>query len=195
MPTTSLPDATNRRLGWKLAAAALAMCGFGYLLVPLYQVYCKTTGFNGTTSRIDYADALASKPDASRLVTIEFVANTQGNLPWEFRPEVAHMQVHPGEIVLTKFHARNLGNNAIVGQAIPSVTPGQGAPYFHKVECFCFSRQPLAPVEGKELPVQFVVDPELPRQIGTLTLSYTFFDVPDASGDAGARTPAVAARR
>lgn len=178
MMTISPQQAASRRLGWKLAIAAMAMFCFGYLLVPLYQVYCKITGFNGTTSRIDYGDAVKRKVDLTRLVTVEFVANTNGSLPWEFRPERPRMQVHPGELALAKFHARNIANIDIVGQAIPSVTPGQAAPYFHKVECFCFSRQPLAPGEGKDLPLQFLVDTDLPKDIDTLTLSYTFFKAP-----------------
>ena len=176
--TNALPQAANRRLGWKLAIAAMLMFGFGYLLVPLYQVYCKITGFNGTTSSIGYGDAVKRKVDLTRLVTVEFVANTNGSLPWEFRPELPRVQVHPGELVLAKFHARNMANIDIVGQAIPSVTPAQAASYFHKVECFCFSRQPLAPGEGKDLPLQFLVDADLPKGIDTLTLSYTFFEAP-----------------
>ncbi|MDD5248347.1 MAG: cytochrome c oxidase assembly protein [Rhodocyclaceae bacterium] len=184
--------ANNRRLAWKLAFFAMAMIGFGYLLVPLYQVYCTRTGFNGTTGRIDYGDAVKRKVDTARWVTVEFVANVSGNLPWEFHPEVVRLKVHPGDLVLTRFHARNLGNAAIVGQAIPNVTPGEAAPYFHKIECFCFSQQPLAPGEGKDLPLQFQVDPQLPTTIGTLTLSYTFFEAPGVRAD---RRPAGDAAR
>ena len=174
---------TNRRLGWKLAVISMAMFGFGYLLVPLYQVYCQYTGLNGTTNRIDYGVAVAHKVDAARWVTVEFVANTNGSLPWEFQPELPRVRVHPGDLVLAKFQARNIGNIAIVGQAIPSVTPSQAAPYFHKIECFCFSRQPLEPGEGKVLPLQFQVDNDLPAGIDTLTLSYTFFEAPPARND------------
>lgn len=182
----------NRRLAWRLTLAAAAMCGFGYLLVPLYEVYCQATGFNGTTGRrLDYGEAVARKEDAGRTVTVEFVANTNGTLPWEFRPETARLRVHPGQLVLTRFHAHNLAHVAIVGQAIPSVTPNQAAPYFHKIECFCFSRQPLGPGEGKELPLQFLVDPELPKDITTLTLSYTFFETPGIQADEDSRPKPV----
>ena len=168
----------SRRLGLKLALVAVAMFGFGFALVPLYRVYCQLTGFNGGTDRIAAREALTRVVDAERLVVVEFVANTSDSLPWEFRPNITRVSVHPGQLVLAHFHARNLSDNAIIGQAVPSVTPNQAAPYFHKVECFCFTRQPLAPGEGKDMPVQFVVDPDLPPGIGTLTLSYTFFSVP-----------------
>lgn len=170
--------AGNRRLGWKLALGALLMCGFGYLLVPLYRVYCEYTGFNGTTARIDLGQAAAQGIDRTRWVTVEFAANTSADLPWAFRPEVTSLRVHPGEMVVAQFEARNLGSRAIVGQAVPSVTPGRAASHFRKIECFCFSRQPLAPGQMLKLPVQFQVDRNLPPEIGTLTLSYTFFELP-----------------
>lgn len=173
----------DRRLPWKLALAACAMAGFGFLLVPLYRAYCEFTGVNDTTiRRIDYNDAARQKVDTSRWVTVELVATTSGTLPWEFRPETPRLRVHPGDLVLATFHARNIGNAAIVGQAIPTVTPSPAAAHFHKIECFCFSRQPLAPGEAKELPLQFQVDPQLPAEIGTLTLAYTFFEVPGTRG-------------
>ncbi len=175
----TVAPSSSRRMGWKLALVATAMFGFGYLLVPIYRVVCEWTGFNGTTSRIEAVAARATVVDTSRHVIVEFVANTSGNLPWEFRPTVASVRVHPGDIVLTSFHARNIGNAAVIGQAVPSVTPLQAASHFRKLECFCFSRQPLAPGEAKEMPVQFIVDPDLPKNIGTLTLSYTFFSAPD----------------
>lgn len=182
-------QADNRRLARKLAAIALAMVGFGYLLVPLYRVYCELTGFNGAaTSRAAYSDAALRKVDTTRWVTVEFVATTNAGVPWEFRPDTVRLRVHPGDMVLTRFHARNLGQAAMVGQAIPSVTPGRAAAYFHKIECFCFSRQPLAPGEQKELPLQFQVDPALPADVGTLTLSYTFFEAPGQQTDGQAAT-------
>lgn len=181
----------NRRLGWKLAAAAVAMIGFGYLLVPLYQSYCRMTGVNGTTGSIDYGAALRHKPDTSRWVTVQFVTATAGSLPWEFTSEVATLRVHPGELVTTNFHARNLGNVAMIGQAVPSVTPGPAAPYFYSVDGLCTSGQALAPGEGKQLPLQFIVDPELPREIATVTLSVAFFD---ARPRAATTTTPLAAR-
>lgn len=174
------PDEHNHRLGLKLAVLALAMFGFGYMLVPLYQGYCKATGMNGTSRRIDYGQAVTRKPDTSRWVTVEFVANTEGSLPWEFRPEVVSMKIHPGDLVMTRFHARNVGNDPMNGQAVANVTPGQAAPYFHEVAGFCSSSQPLASGESKLLPVQFLVDPDLPSSVATVTLAYTFFAAPAA---------------
>ncbi|MBI4692565.1 MAG: cytochrome c oxidase assembly protein [Gammaproteobacteria bacterium] len=170
---------TNRKLSLKLALGAVAMFGFGYALVPLYDVYCKVTGLNGKTDRIGLEQALTKKIDRERWVNVEFVANTAGTLPWDFRPDVTRVRVHPGEITQALFAARNTSNAAIVGQAVPSVTPSEASLYFHKTECFCFTRQPLAPGEAKEMPVRFVIDPELPARIGTVTLSYMFFSVPD----------------
>ena len=169
--------AGNRRLAWQLAAGALLMTGFGYLMVPLYQVFCEYTGYNGSTARIDLGQAVKQGIDRTRWVTVEFAANTSADLPWEFRPVVSSMRVHPGEMVLARYQARNLGNRAIVGQAVPSVTPGEAAAHFRKIECFCFSQQPLDPGQALTLPVQFQVDTNLPREIGTLTLSYTFFEL------------------
>ncbi len=169
----------SRRLGWKLAAGAVAMFGFGYLLVPLYQVYCQITGLNnGATGRATLAVVQGGPVDPARRVVVEFVASTSGSLPWDFRPDVARVEVAPGRPVVAVFRARNLAGVSITGQAVPSVTPNAAAPYFHKIECFCFSHQPLAPGEAKDLPVQFVIDPQLPAEIGTLTLAYTFFSVP-----------------
>lgn len=170
--------AGNRRLAWQLALGALLMAGFGYLLVPIYRVFCEYTGFNGTTARIDLGQAATQGIDRTRWVTVEFAANTSADLPWDFRPEVASLRVHPGEMVVAKFEARNRGNREIVGQAVPSVTPGRAASHFRKIECFCFSRQPLAPGQALVLPVQFQVDSDLPPGIATLTLSYTFFELP-----------------
>lgn len=179
--------ADNGRLARRLAMAAIAMIAFGFLLVPLYRVYCQVTGQNDTTiRRIALRDAAQQKVDADRWVTVEFVATTSGTLPWEFRPETQRLRVHPGDLVLTRFHARNIGGAAIVGQAIPNITPGGAAAHFHKIECFCFNRQPLAPGEAKDLPLQFQVDADLPRDIGTLTLAYTFFEVPGSRAEAGA---------
>ena len=168
----------NRRLAWKLTIAAVAMSGLGYLMVPLYQSVCRMTGLNGSTGHIDYSAALRHVPDKSRLVTVEFVTNTAADMPWEFQPLVSSLRVHPGEIVTTRFSARNFGTQAMVGQAVPSVTPGQAAAYFYSVDGLCTSSQPLAPGEGKLLPLQFVVAPDLPPRIGTLILSVAFFAMP-----------------
>jgi cytochrome c oxidase assembly protein subunit 11 len=172
----------NHGLAWRLALGALLMFGFGYAMVPIYRVVCEMTGFNGTTSRIDASAARAQRVDHQRLVTVEFLAATSADLAWEFHPDVARVQVRPGQVVLATYSARNISGRPIVGQAVPSVTPNVAAPYFHKIECFCFTRQPLAPGESKTMPVQFVVDAGLPDEIATLTLSYTFFVLPAVKG-------------
>ncbi len=169
----------NRRLARRLAIVAVSMIAFGFLLVPLYRVYCKVTGENDTTiRRIALGDAVKQQVDKQRWVTVEFVATTSGTLPWEFSPEAPRLRVHPGDMVLTRFHARNIGNRPIIGQAIPTIAPAEAAEHFHKIECFCFRRQPLAPGEAKEMPLEFQVDPQLPADVSTLTLAYTFFEVP-----------------
>jgi len=168
----------SRRLAWQLALAAVMMIGFGFAMVPLYRVVCQYTGFNGTTDRIDRTAAAARRIDGTRLVTVEFVAATSASLPWDFRPDLRRIQVHPGQVILATFHVRNVSGDGIIGQAVPSITPSVAAPYFHKIECFCFSRQPLAAGESRTMPVQFVIDPDLPPDIATLTLAYTFFNVP-----------------
>mgnify|MGYP001545772933 CR=1 FL=1 len=159
----------NGRSFLRVALVAVAMFGFGYLLVPLYDVFCEITGLNGKTGRIDEAAVAARyQPDLSRSVTVQFVANNNLGMPWEFGPVVASMQVHPGQIYTTR---------DMVGQAVPSVAPGKASRYFNKTECFCFSQQPLAAGETKEMPLRFIVDPNLPKDVGTLTLAYTVFDV------------------
>lgn len=168
----------HHRLAWQLALGALLMFGFGFAMVPIYQVVCEITGFNGTTTRMDSETASAQRVDGERLVTVEFLASVSADLAWEFHPDVASVRVRPGQMVLATYSARNISGRPVVGQAVPSVTPTAAAPYFHKIECFCFSRQPLAPGERKTLPLQFLVDANLPREIATLTLSYTFFNQP-----------------
>lgn len=153
----------------------MAMFGFGYALVPLYDVLCEVTGLNGKTGVISFSEADSMVTDSSRLVTVEFDTNVNHRLPWEFRAEQRRIQVHPGEIYEAIFVARNLSDHSITGQAIPSVAPGKASLYFNKTECFCFSQQTLGPGESKHMPVRFVVDPDMPDKIRTLTLSYTFF--------------------
>lgn len=166
----------NQRLVRNLLMVVVAMFGFGFALVPLYNVFCTVTGLNGKTGRIAAAEAQQSRVDKQRVVTIQFVANTNEDLPWEFAPLVHKLQVHPGEINQITYYAKNLSDHAIVGQAVPSLAPGVAAKYLNKTECFCFTRQTLAPHEIREMPVRFIIDPELPRDIATVTLSYTFFD-------------------
>lgn len=168
-------SAPTPRLVPKLVAMTIGMFGFGYLLVPLYDVFCEVTGIGGRTAGPS-ATAVAYEPDTSRSIRVEFVGSVNDNGPWEFRPDQPSMTVHPGQMVTTTFWARNRRNSEVVGQAVPSVAPGQAARYFQKTECFCFTEQRFAPGEGRHMPVVFVVDPELPAHLDTVTLSYTLFD-------------------
>ena len=168
----------NGRSFVRIAIVAVAMFGFGYLLVPLYDVFCEITGLNGKTGRIDDTEIAARyQPDLSRTVTVQFVANNNLGMPWEFAPTVASMQVHPGKLYTTSFTARNPTTYKMIGQAVPSVAPGKASRYFNKTECFCFNEQPLAAGETKDMPLRFIVDPNLPGDVTTLTLAYTVFDV------------------
>ena len=168
----------NERSFIRIALVAVAMFGFGYLLVPLYDVFCEITGLNGKTGRVDAAEvAKRYEVDESRLITVQFVANNNLGMPWEFGPVVASMQVHPGKVYTTAFTARNPTPYDMVGQAVPSVAPGKASRYFNKTECFCFNNQPLSAGESKDMPLRFIVDPNMPKDVHTLTLAYTVFDV------------------
>ena len=165
----------NRRVVKRLAVVVLAMFGFGFALVPLYDVFCQVTGLNGKTGRIELEQALGEKVDAGRMVTVEFLATVNSELPWEFRPVVKRIRVHPGAVTEVKYYARNLTGDSVTGQAVPSLAPGLAAKYFNKTECFCFTRQTLGPREARDMPLRFVVDPDLPADIRTVSLSYTFY--------------------
>jgi cytochrome c oxidase assembly protein subunit 11 len=171
----------NRTMLRKLAAMAVLMFGFGYALVPFYEKICEVTGINNLTQRSAAAETFAksTQVDLTRTVTVEFDANSRG--PWSFKPERNSMQVHPGELVSVKYDITNNEPRAMTGQAIPSYAPMQSAAYFHKVECFCFKQQALPARETREFPVVFVLDPKLPADVHTITLSYTFFEVPGAA--------------
>ena len=166
----------HKPLTFKLAVTALAMFGFGFALVPLYDVFCDLTGLNGKRAATA-ATAEAAQIDLSRQVVIEFIARPNKQMPWVFKPEITRMTVHPGEIHLMNYLAENPTSRMIVGQAVPSVSPGQAALYFHKIECFCFTQQQLAGGKNMLMPLQFYVDPALPSQFSTITLSYTLYDV------------------
>jgi len=159
----------------KLGLVAIAMFGFGYLMVPIYNVLCDITGFTGKTGQISQSQARVAEVDQNRLVTVQFDTNVNPALPWEFRATQFKQTVRPGEIAETKFVVVNKSSKPVVGQAIPSVAPEQASLFFNKTECFCFINQVLAPGEKKEMVVRFVVDAELPEKISTMTLSYTFF--------------------
>ncbi|MFV0277924.1 MAG: cytochrome c oxidase assembly protein [Parahaliea sp.] len=166
----------------KLVAVAALMFAFVFVvMVPLYNVLCDVLGINGKTSGQTYT-AVQSGVDKDRMVTIQFVATNNEGMPWEFSPSVTMMKVHPGAANDTLFRAYNPRRDAMVAQAIPSISPSRAAEYFHKTECFCFNQQPLEGQSGAEMPLQFIVDRDLPRDIRTITLSYTLFDVTEMAG-------------
>ncbi len=161
----------------KLALFAVAMFGFGYVLVPLYELACEVTGIGGTTGTISRAEAEADEVDESRLVTVEFDTNVDLSLPWQFKAKKFKMKVHPGEISEAIFIVENKSDKPVIGRAIPSVAPEIAAKYFDKTECFCFTEQLLEAGESKEMVVRFIVGSELPGDILVMTLSYKFFQL------------------
>ncbi|HZV98005.1 MAG TPA: cytochrome c oxidase assembly protein [Methylophilaceae bacterium] len=165
---------SNRRLGLKLLWIVAAALMFAYALVPLYDVLCKVTGLNGKT---DGSAAVGSTTvDESRWVTVEFTGNVMPGLGWNFYPKQGSIKVHPGQIETALFVAKNITNEAVAGQAVPSVSPGVASAHFKKIECFCFQRQELQPGETKEMPLRFYVSPDLPKDVKAVTLSYAFFN-------------------
>jgi cytochrome c oxidase assembly protein subunit 11 len=167
----------RRRHVLRLAAVTGGMFAFGFALVPLYGLVCDLTGFNGRTSAMSLAADVREQPDLGRLVTVEFLTTVNGGLPWQFAAEQQRLRVHPGKLYTVNFSARNPQNHAVVAQAVPSVAPWSAAKHLKKTECFCFQRQPFAAGEQKHLPMRFMLDPELPPEVDTVTLSYTMFDV------------------
>jgi cytochrome c oxidase assembly protein subunit 11 len=168
----------NRSLLRKLAFIVVGMFGFGYLLVPFYEKICEVTGLRN----IAQADAIANtQVDASRVVRIEFDANLR-NMPWTFKPLEVSLPVHPGELTQVEYEVVNTTDHPVTGQAIPSYAPQYAAQYFRKLECFCFAKQTLAANERRVMPVVFVIDPSAPRDLNTITLSYTFFAVEGNGG-------------
>ena len=176
----------NIRMVGKLAVIAGGMFAFGYLLIPIYKQICEVTGINILTlsERLVPGNGVAGKDvklpantqvDQSRLITVEFDANARG--PWEFKPERRSLQVHPGELATVMYEFQNVQNRRMAAQAIPSYAPRQAAPHFTKLECFCFNQYTLEPGEKKQWPVAFVIDPRISKDVTTITLSYTFFEI------------------
>lgn len=165
--------ASRNRLTGSLLLLTVSMFGFGYLLVPLYDILCEITGLNGKTS--NEAVVVTEAPDLDRLVDVEFMASVNSHGAWEFEPVITRMSVHPGKLYTVEYRARNELEQPRIGQAVPSVAPGVAARYFQKTECFCFTEQKFEPHEERDMPVRFILDPDLPEHITTVTLSYTFF--------------------
>lgn len=178
----------NFKMVRKLGVIVLGMFCFGYALVPIYKAICEMTGINvlalgdrlipGATPKLPSN----TQVDLTRTITVEFDANSRG--PWMFRPAQNSVQVHPGQLTTVMYEFQNVQNRTMSAQAIPSYAPSQAAAHFNKLECFCFSQYTLAPGEKKQWPVAFVIDPKLSKDVSTITLSYTFFEV-------GGRTPAA----
>ncbi|MGZ5158420.1 MAG: cytochrome c oxidase assembly protein [Caldimonas sp.] len=184
--------ADNRQMVGKLLIVALAMFGFGYALVPIYKAVCNALGINVLSLSELQTGAGAAPPngqvDASRTITIEFDANARG--PWDFKPAQASIEVHPGQVATVMYEFRNRQNRTMAAQAIPSYAPNVAMSHFTKLECFCFTEHVLQAGESKRWPVVFVVDSKLPKDVKTITLSYTFFEV----GGKVPAEPAQAAR-
>lgn len=168
-----MPEAKvqNRIVLKKLILITAVMFGFGYAMVPFYKKICEVTGLNK-----DRVAVSNTQVDPARWVTIEFDANVSPKLPWKFEPQTTSLRVHPGEVKQVMYRVVNLTDRTIVGQAIPSYGPALAALYFKKIECFCFSQQTLKPYEDRLMPVQFVVQNDLPRDVNTITLSYMFYE-------------------
>ena len=165
----------NRTLLLKLLGFSLGAFAFGYALVPLYDVLCDVTGY-GNERRLAQKSVIATKPDPSRTITVEFLAELPSNGNFEFRPVLASMKVHPGQLYTADFIAKNLTGRDTTAQAVPGIAPTKAAPYFHKTECFCFTPQKFKTSEERVLPVRFVIDPAIPSYVDRLTLAYTFYD-------------------
>ena len=183
---------STTKSAFKLAGFTVVMFGFGFGLVPLYDVICDVTGLNGKTGRIAEAQvkaqvealatpaaAAAGELDEQRLVTVEFVANLNQSMNWAFAPQTKVLEVKLGEVYEVNYVAKNLEALHVVGRAVPSVAPTAAARFFNKTECFCFVKQELEPGEERLMPLRFVVSPELPEHVRTISLAYTFFDVTD----------------
>lgn len=166
---------SHQRTVVTLILGCVLMFGFGFALVPLYDVFCQITGLNG---KVQLVEATPSGfVDDSRLVKLQLVAVNNETMPWQFKPQTEVVKLAPGEMYQTAYMARNLTSAFMVAQAVPSVSPSEAAPYLQKVNCFCFDRQPLKAQEEKAMPLVISVAPELPQHIHTITLSYTLFDI------------------
>lgn len=165
----------NRRLVVALCVVVVFFGGFGFAMVPLYDAFCRLTGLNGRTNAVAIPSAANTQVDTARSIRVEFLSHSMPGVGLNLKPETFFIHVNPGAIVHTTYEVRNTTDHVYVGQAVPSITPATATQYFQKIECFCFSKQTLAPGEVRSMPVVFVVRPELPDALRTITLSYTFF--------------------
>ncbi len=174
-----MSDAGEKRISdasltGRLVLFVVGMFGFGYLLVPLYDVFCEITGFGGRTN--SEAAVVVEAPDENRTIRIEFMTTVNGYAQWEFAADLDSMEVNPGKLYYATFTAKNLTGRDTVAQAVPSVAPVSATEHFKKLDCFCFEAQEFADSEERAMPLQFIVDPDLPDYVDTITLQYTFFD-------------------
>ena len=171
VPSAATPD--HRLVVKKTLIMCAAAFGFCFAMIPLYSIYCEITGANGKTGRMNPSATAAV--DRTRSVQIEFLTAVNSGLSWHFKPELSKLDVHPGELATAYFVATNDTDEAIVGNAVPSVAPNEASIYFNKTECFCFTEQMLKPGESRRMPVRFIVDSAMPKNITVLTLAYTFY--------------------
>ncbi len=179
--STPAPRSAHGALLVKLGVLVVAMFGFAFALVPLYDLLCDITGLNGKTGGQYEYDAAAVLPDKSRLIQVGFVTNANAGMPWSFEAEKGGVRVHPGELKAVNFIVKNPTDKVMVGQAVPSVVPFSAAQYFHKTECFCFEKQILQPGEEMVMPMRFIVDRDLPKNVQSISLSYALYDITDRS--------------
>ena len=164
----------SKKILFLLCFTTLAMFGFGFAMIPLYNVLCKNLGINGKIDKNAYL--ISHDIDLSRRVRVDFITNNNNYLAWDFHPRIQHVQLHPGENILVYFTAKNNSGRRMTVQAIPSVSPGLAAKYLKKTECFCFTRQTFDAGQQRDMPVLFHIDKHLPQKMTTLTLAYTLFD-------------------
>lgn len=180
--------ATGKTVG-KLCLMVVGMFGFGFALVPLYDVLCEITGLGGRTGGEYTYNPETMQRDNSRLIRVNFITNTNAGMPWEFWAESSGVRVHPGDLKEVNFYVTNTTNRRMVGQAIPSVVPFKAAAHFHKTECFCFNSQVLEPGETIAMPMRFFVSPDLPQNVESISLSYALFDITETAGLASVEQP------
>jgi len=159
----------------RLILIPVLMFGFGYLMVPIYDVFCDVTGINGKTGSISVEDASKQVKVEERLIKVQFMSSVNETGPWEFKPDQLSMLVHPGQAYHATFTAKNLLDRDVVSQSIPSVAPSKAAEHFNKTECFCFTEQAFKANEQRTMPLTFIIDPAVPDDVDTITLSYTLF--------------------
>ena len=168
----------NRRLSLRLGVVAVGMFGFGFALVPFYNQICQALGINSVERP---AEVVNTQVDRSRTITIELDSNVHA-IGWRFKPLVNHVDVHPGELATVEYEVVNVSDKPVTGQAIPSYGPQSAGEYFRKLDCFCFTQQTLQPGESRRMPVTFVVDTRLPKDLSSIAVSYTFFEVAGRGG-------------